>query len=198
MVKSAPDGYTLMLGNVSTNAITPVLYAKKILDYAKSVTAVTNLIDVPAFMLASDGQRLPAQVGEGIHRLRQEEPGQGPLRLRRHRLLSAFRHRLFRQARRRPRLASAAEQERRVRRHPGLAARRRADGLPQRRVDRRQVQAGKLRALAVVNRTRLKDYPDVPTMQEAGFADVGTVAWNALFAPAATPKPVLEARSTRQ
>ena len=30
-------------------------------------------------------------------------------------------------------------------------------------------------------------------MKEVGYADVGTVAWNGLFAPAATPKPVLEA-----
>jgi tripartite-type tricarboxylate transporter receptor subunit TctC len=45
----------------------------------------------------------------------------------------------------------------------------------------------------MVNRTRLPEYPNVPTMQEAGLPDVGTVAWNALFAPAATPKPVLEA-----
>src|SRR5262249_8202260 len=56
-----------------------------------------------------------------------------------------------------------------------------------------QVQAGKFRPLVVVNHTRLKDYPDVPTMREVGYADVGTIAWNGLFAPAATPKPVLEA-----
>ena len=30
-------------------------------------------------------------------------------------------------------------------------------------------------------------------MQEVGYPDVGTIAWNALFAPAATPKPVLDA-----
>jgi tripartite-type tricarboxylate transporter receptor subunit TctC len=40
---------------------------------------------------------------------------------------------------------------------------------------------------------RLRDYPDIPTMKEVGYPDVGTVAWNGLFAPAATPKPVLEA-----
>ena len=52
MVKSAPDGYTLMIGNVSTNAITPIIYAKKMnIDYDKSVVAVTNLVDVPAFLL---------------------------------------------------------------------------------------------------------------------------------------------------
>jgi tripartite-type tricarboxylate transporter receptor subunit TctC len=56
-----------------------------------------------------------------------------------------------------------------------------------------QVQAGKMRALAVVNHTRIAEYPNIPTMQEVGLSDVGTIAWNALFAPAATPKPVLEA-----
>jgi tripartite-type tricarboxylate transporter receptor subunit TctC len=55
------------------------------------------------------------------------------------------------------------------------------------------VQSGKFRALAMVNHTRLPDYPNVPTMQEVGYADVGTIAWNGLFAPAGTPKPVLDA-----
>ena len=59
-----------------------------------------------------------------------------------------------------------------------------------------QVSAGKFHPLAVVNHTRLKEYPNIPTMKEIGFADVGTVAWNGLFAPAATPKPVLEATAT--
>ena len=54
MVKAAPDGYTLMIGNVSTNAITPIIYANKMnFDYAQSVVAVTNLIDVPAFLLVT-------------------------------------------------------------------------------------------------------------------------------------------------
>jgi tripartite-type tricarboxylate transporter receptor subunit TctC len=54
------------------------------------------------------------------------------------------------------------------------------------------VRAGKLKPLAVVNLQRLPDYPDVPTMKEVGYADVGTSAWQALFAPAGTPKDVLE------
>jgi tripartite-type tricarboxylate transporter receptor subunit TctC len=54
------------------------------------------------------------------------------------------------------------------------------------------VQSGKLRPLALVNRERLPEYPDVPTMKEAGFDGVGTLAWQALFAPAGTPKAVLE------
>jgi tripartite-type tricarboxylate transporter receptor subunit TctC len=55
-----------------------------------------------------------------------------------------------------------------------------------------QVKAGNLRALAVVNHARLPDFPDVATMQELGFDGVGTIAWQALFAPAGVPKPVLQ------
>ena len=56
-----------------------------------------------------------------------------------------------------------------------------------------QVKAGSFRALAVVNHARLPDYPDLPTMQEVGFPGVGTIAWQGLFAPAGTPKEVLQA-----
>src|SRR5262249_62180100 len=52
---------------------------------------------------------------------------------------------------------------------------------------------GKPKRLGVVTPPRLAAYPDVPTMAEVGSPDVGTIAWNAMFAPAATPKPVLEA-----
>jgi len=54
------------------------------------------------------------------------------------------------------------------------------------------VKAGNLRALAVVNHTRLPDYPGIPTMDEAGFPGVGTIAWQGLFAPARTPGDVME------
>ena len=54
------------------------------------------------------------------------------------------------------------------------------------------VRAGKLKPLALVNHERLPEYPDVPTMKEVGYPDVGTLAWQGLFAPAGTPKEVLE------
>jgi len=40
--------------------------------------------------------------------------------------------------------------------------------------------------------TRLPELPNVPTMAEQGFPGIGTNAWQALFAPAATPKPILD------
>src|SRR6185295_10825828 len=56
-----------------------------------------------------------------------------------------------------------------------------------------QIRAGKLKPIAIVNHRRLPDYPDVPTMAEVGLPGVATIAWNAMFAPAATPQPVREA-----
>jgi tripartite-type tricarboxylate transporter receptor subunit TctC len=54
-----------------------------------------------------------------------------------------------------------------------------------------QVKGGKLRALAVGTKQRSAGLPEVSTMQEAGFSEVEAYNWYALFAPAATPKPVI-------
>src|SRR5262249_191424 len=54
MVRSGADGYTLMIGNVSTNAITPILYASKMpLNYEKDVVPIIRLVDVPEFLIAT-------------------------------------------------------------------------------------------------------------------------------------------------
>jgi len=55
-----------------------------------------------------------------------------------------------------------------------------------------QVQAGRLRALAVASPNRSPHLPDLPTMAEAGVAGVEADAWLALFAPRNIPEPALE------
>lgn len=54
------------------------------------------------------------------------------------------------------------------------------------------VQAGQLRALAITSDTRVKTLPDVPTMVEAGVPGYEAVAWQGIFVPAATPKPIVD------
>jgi tripartite-type tricarboxylate transporter receptor subunit TctC len=54
-----------------------------------------------------------------------------------------------------------------------------------------QVRAGKLRALAMASPNRASQFPDVPTMAEAGFPGVELDFWFALYAPAATPQPII-------
>jgi tripartite-type tricarboxylate transporter receptor subunit TctC len=53
------------------------------------------------------------------------------------------------------------------------------------------IRAGKLRALGVSSARRSAAAPDVPTITEQGFGEFDLVAWFMLYAPAATPAPVL-------
>ena len=54
------------------------------------------------------------------------------------------------------------------------------------------IQSGKLRALAVLGPGRAAAVPGIPTIAEAGYPDVQGVTFNGLFAPKATPQPVVE------
>lgn len=53
------------------------------------------------------------------------------------------------------------------------------------------VKAGKLKILALTGKTRHPNFPDVPTFAEAGLPDYSPTAWIGLFAPAATPAPIV-------
>ncbi|HZT62033.1 MAG TPA: tripartite tricarboxylate transporter substrate-binding protein [Burkholderiales bacterium] len=55
-----------------------------------------------------------------------------------------------------------------------------------------QVRAGRVRILAVTSATRRAALPDVPTMQEAGFAGYDLAPWWGVVVPAGTPRPVVE------
>jgi tripartite-type tricarboxylate transporter receptor subunit TctC len=54
------------------------------------------------------------------------------------------------------------------------------------------VKSGRLRALAVAGPKRSALLPDVPTLKEAGVEGVDVTQWYAFFAPAKTPKPVID------
>ena len=55
------------------------------------------------------------------------------------------------------------------------------------------VKSGKLRALAVLGAARVNVLPDVPTMKESGLPGMEALAWNGIFVPAGTPRPVIDA-----
>jgi tripartite-type tricarboxylate transporter receptor subunit TctC len=192
MARSKPDGYTLMVGNVSTNAITPVLFTSKFkINYEKDVVPVMRLVDIPAFLLVTTTNFAPRTVPELIAAIKQD-PGKV-----RYGTVGVGSYPDYDMA---------------------LFAKRAGDlnltGIPNRNgapgviIDMAtgdtqtaflnvastagMIKAGKLKPLAVVNHERLPEYPDVPTMAEVGFPDVGTLAWQGMFAPAGTPKEILE------
>ena len=55
-----------------------------------------------------------------------------------------------------------------------------------------QIKAGSVRPLAVLTHEREKLLPQIPSMRESGVKDFDIISWNGIFAPAATPKPVIE------
>jgi tripartite-type tricarboxylate transporter receptor subunit TctC len=54
------------------------------------------------------------------------------------------------------------------------------------------IQAGKLRVLATTGKTRLDSLPEVPTSAEVGLPNLNASSWFAVFAPAGTPKPIVD------
>ena len=55
-----------------------------------------------------------------------------------------------------------------------------------------QIQAGKLRPIAVTSSKRLESLPDVPTIAKAGQKGFDMGSWQAVFAPAGTPQPIVD------
>jgi len=64
----------------------------------------------------------------------------------------------------------------------------------------RQMSTNSIRLLAVASPQRLKNFPDVPTFAEAGFAGINLAGWGGLFLPAATPPEIVKevAQQVRQ
>jgi tripartite-type tricarboxylate transporter receptor subunit TctC len=54
------------------------------------------------------------------------------------------------------------------------------------------ILAGTIRGIAVTSLERVKDLPDVPTMNESGYAGFEAVGWNVLVAPAGTPRDIVD------
>src|SRR5262245_65394154 len=190
MARARPDGHTLMIGNISTNGLTPVLLAKKLkIDYDKDVQIVARLVDVPVFFLATTTDFPPKTFAEFLAYAR-AHPGK-------------------------VRFGSAGVGSYQQVNTAILAKRAGLDmvhipfkdgGAPILRDLSNgdihvswfnvtnpvgMIREGRVRPLAVAAPQRLKDYPDVPTIQELGFPDVRPIQWSAAFAPAAVPQPVI-------
>jgi tripartite-type tricarboxylate transporter receptor subunit TctC len=192
LVRSGGDGYTLMLGNVTTNAITPLMYASKMsFNYERDVVPVMRLVDVPAFLVATTKNFPPQTVPEFIAYAKKDS---GTINFGTTGVGSYPHIDMLLFAKRAGNLAMI-----------GIPNKNGASGMINDLLvgsvqvafinvatTAGNVNSGKLRPLAVVNHARLPAYPDVPTMQELGFPGVGTIAWQGLFASAAAPREVLE------
>jgi tripartite-type tricarboxylate transporter receptor subunit TctC len=191
MARSKPDGYTLMIGNVSTNAITPILFKKKFnIDFEKDVVSVARLDIYPSFIIATTTNfnvksiaELVAEAKKNPGKVRYTSAGVGSFP---HFDMEVFARRAGVEMNHIPNKTGAAGMLNDLVVGDAQVAELNAASSAA------MIKAGKLLPIAVVAEQRLKDYPDVPTLAEAGFPGVGTLHWQSMLAPAATPKPVID------
>jgi tripartite-type tricarboxylate transporter receptor subunit TctC len=188
--KATPDGYTLLVGNVSTNAINETIYAGQLtIRPSRDLIAVTKLVEIPHIVVASAA--LPANNIAELIALAKKEPGKINFasvglgsypHLDMERFMKAagveFTHVPYKGGAGQaiPAMVGGEVQ---------LAFFNMASLLP-------HIKSGRLKALAAIPTQRIPELPNVPTLAEQGYPGIGTNAWQGLFAPAATPKPVVE------
>lgn len=191
MARSKPDGYTLMVGNVSTNAITPNLFKKKFaIDYEKSVVSVSRLAIYPSFLITTTAQNfdvknvaeLIAYAKKNPGKLRYTSAGVGSFP---HFDMEVFSKRAGAEMLHVPNKTGAAGMIN------DLVVGDAQTAFLNAASSASMIKAGKLKPIAVLAEQRLADYPNVPTLAEAGYPGVGTLHWQSMLAPANTPKEVL-------
>jgi tripartite-type tricarboxylate transporter receptor subunit TctC len=191
MARSKPDGYTLMIGNVSTNAITPILFQKKFsLDFEKSVVSVSRMAIYPSFLITTT-QNFDAKSVKDVVEFAKKNPGKvrytsAGVGSFPHFDMEVFARRAGVEMVHIPNKTGAAGMiNDLVVGDAQIAFLNAASSAA-------MIRAGKLKPVAVLAEKRLLDYPDIPTLAEAGYPGVGTLHWQSMLAPAQTPRPVLE------
>jgi tripartite-type tricarboxylate transporter receptor subunit TctC len=187
--KASPDGYTLLVGNVSTNAINETTFAKTLtIKPSQDLIGVTNLIELP-HVYAVPPTVPAANLKEFVEYVRKSggKLNYGSAGIGTYPHLDAARF-----------LKAAHIEMTHVPYKSGGAGM--ITGILGGEVQLIMVnlassgphiRAGRIKALATTWPTRRPELPEVPTMTESGFPGIGTNAWNGLFAPAKIPRPVL-------
>ena len=188
VAKAAPDGHTLLLTSDQSITSNPHLYQKMPFDPIKDLAPVTQLIDLHQMVIAHPSvaantlQELIALAKSRPGSLNYGSYGSGS---QPHLLFEALKAQTGVQVAHIPYKGIA----------PALTATLAGEvqltlGAPA--TTRGHIQGGKLKPLAIARNERLASYPDVPTLREAGFPDIDPRPWFGVFAPAATPRAVID------
>jgi tripartite-type tricarboxylate transporter receptor subunit TctC len=188
VMRSAPDGYTLLVGSSGTMAINPSLYSKLSYHPLKDFTPVSLLAVVPLFLAVNP--QFPAQTAADLVKLAKAQPGKINYSSAGSGVTSHLTMELFKNAqgidlthvpyKGSPAAVTdliAGQVSAMVDTGPAL--------LP-------HMRSGKVRVLAVASKNRNAAAPNVPTMAEAGLGTFEAPAWIGLSAPKGTPKEVVD------
>ncbi len=190
VAKSKPDGYTLLVGNVTTNMLNPLIAPGEMpIDAMKDLVPVSRLVAVPGVMVATKVNFPPNTVKELVDYAK-ERPGEvnyysaGYLAYT-HIDWLTFQRRTGTKLTQIPlRAGGGSGQADLINGQVQVQLLNAATVTP-------LIKSGQVKALAVTSTERLTPLPDVPTMKEAGFEGVGTNAWQTMYAPRGTPQEVV-------
>lgn len=191
VVQAKPDGLTILISNSSSITVNPLLYKDLGYDPLKDFEPITTVVSVP-FILTINPENSAVQGIDSVKSLvalARARPGGVSYG-------SAGNGNLMHLAG--AQLASMSDVN--MLHVPYRGAAPMEAGLLAKEVDFGfdtlsgvpLIKANKLRALAVSTKTRWKDLPDVPALAELGYPDFDISFWVGVFAPAGTPKAIVD------
>ena len=193
VAKSPGDGYTLLMGTVGTHAINQALYAqsgsKMPFDPAKDFVPITLVAGVPNAMVISP--KLPVNSVAEFIAYAKARPGQLNMASSGNGTSTHLTGELFKTVTGTymvhfPYRGSAPAVTDLITGNMNVMFDNLPSALP-------HIKSGRLKALAVTSRTRSPALPDVPTIEEAaGLKGFDASSWFGLFAPAGTPRTVVD------
>jgi len=187
VAKATPDGYTILVGSITTNAVNPVLYKKLPYDHIRDFAPISMIGTVPNALVVHTS--VPAKSVKEFLAYAKANPGKinygsSGLGSAPHLSMELIKSMTGVTMVHVPYKGSG----------PALAdllggqlqalCSSLAGLLP-------HIKSGRVRALGVTTAKRNPQLPDVPTISEAGIPGYEVTIWYALFAPARTPKPIL-------
>ena len=190
--KAPADGYTLFMGTVGTHAINAALYKKMPFDHVKDFAPLSRVANVPNLLVAHPSQpfktvpEMIAYAKANPGKINFGSPGNGASP---HLSGELFKSMAKVELTHIPYKGSAPAVSDLLGNQIAIMFDNMPSVIP-------HVRSGKLRAIAISTAKRSPELPDVPTIAEAGVPGYEAVSWFGLFAPAATPKPVLDKLST--
>ncbi|WP_425584171.1 Bug family tripartite tricarboxylate transporter substrate binding protein [Variovorax defluvii] len=188
VAKAKPDGYTLLLGNIGTQAINPSLYPRMAYDAASAFAPISLVAELPLAMMVNPS--VPAKTPAEFVALAKSRPGQlsysssgaggAP-----HLVAEMFKDQTGTFVLHVPYRGGGPAIADLLAGHVQLSFMTVLEASG-------NIKAGKLRALAVTGGKRVPALPDVPTLSETVLPGFNAISWIGLVAPAGTPKDIVD------
>ena len=188
VAKAKPDGYTILGGTISSHAINPSVYPKMPYDAVKSFEPVILIGSGP--LVLATGVNTPYKTVQDVIAAAKAKPGSLSFASAGNGTSPHMAGELFK-------IATSTDLTHVPYKGSGPALTDVVAGNVPLIFDTMlvlggQIKAGKLRPIAVAAPKRIASLPNVPTFAEVGVPGFDVASWQAVFAPAGTPKPIVQ------